>query len=138
VPGRSDRAVNDSAEYVRIASLRRDGDKDRIVLRVTIDLGFHINANPASFDYLIPTTLNVSNETPLRVLYPPRVLFKPKFSDQPLKVYEGTVQIGAQFRENSLTASPYLFGTLTVQACTVAICLPPADLPLPHRPAPYP
>src|SRR5206468_13045363 len=59
--------------------------------------GFHINANPASFDYLIPTTLNVTDQTPLRVIYPQPVSFRPKFDDQVLDVYEGTVRITAEF-----------------------------------------
>ena len=99
-------------------------------MTVTIDPGFHINANPASFDYLIPTTLNVSNQAPLRVTYPAPVSFKSKFSNEPLNVYEGTVRIVAAFQHGSLKRTPYIFGTLTVQACTAALCLPPADLPL--------
>jgi uncharacterized protein len=123
----------DSADHVRIASLQRDGDKDQVTVTVTIDPGFHINANPASFDYLISTKLDITNQPPLRVAYPPPVSFKPKFSDEPLAVYEGTARIVAAFPQGVLNRTPYLFGTLTVQACTIDICLPPADLPLPRH-----
>ena len=35
-------------------------------------------------------------------------------------------------RERALSRMPFLFGTVTAQACTEAICLPPADLKLPR------
>lgn len=122
----------DTADHVRIKSVKRDsGDGDKAVITIEIDAGFHINANPATFDYLIPTALHITNQAPLRVIYPNAARFKPKFSKGPLDVYEGTVQITAEFENGSLARRPFLFGTVTVQACTEAICLPPADLKLP-------
>jgi len=54
--------LGDTAHHLRITRVQRSsGDQDRIVVTVEIDPGFHINANPASFDYLIPTTLNVTD-----------------------------------------------------------------------------
>jgi uncharacterized protein len=124
----------DTAAHVRVVSVQRDNrEPDKVAVTVDIDRGFHINANPASYDYLIPTTLNATNHTPLRVIYPSPVRFKPKFADEALDVYEGTVRIIAEFPPGALTRKPYLFGTVTAQACTDEICLPPADLPLPHR-----
>lgn len=124
----------DTADHVRVKTVNRDsGDEDRIVVTVEIDPGFHINANPASLNYLIPTTLNVTNQTPLRIVYPQVVRFKPKFADDVLDVYEGTVRITAEFPPGSFTDIPYLFGTVTAQACTDEICLPPADLSLPQK-----
>ncbi|HVA13937.1 MAG TPA: protein-disulfide reductase DsbD domain-containing protein [Stellaceae bacterium] len=121
-----------TADYVRVKTVARDQD-DKIVVTLEIDAGYHINANPATFDYLIPTTLNVTNLPPLRVSYPAPVRFKPKFVDEALNVYEGTVRITAEFAHGALSRNPYLFGTVTAQACTDVICLPPADLPLPHQ-----
>src|SRR6266849_3363120 len=111
-----------TADHVRIATINR----------VEIDPGFHINANPASSDYLIPTTLNMTDQTPLRVIYPEPVRFKPKFADEALDVYEGTIRITAEFPRGALARIRYLFGTVTAQACTDVICLPPADLALPQ------
>ena len=122
----------DTADHVRIMMVKRASDnEDRVVVTVEIDPGFHINANPASFAYLIPTTLNVTNQTPLRIDYPQAVRFKPKFADDVIDVYEGTIRIIAEFPQGSLSRIPYLLGTLTAQACTDEICLPPADLTLP-------
>ena len=108
------------------------GNGDEVIVTVVIDPEFHINANPASLDYLIPTTLNVTSEAPLRVIYPRPLSFKLKFADRPIDVYQGRIQIIAVFPA-SPGRGPHLFGTLTVQACTDIICLPPADLPLPAR-----
>jgi hypothetical protein len=124
----------DTADHVRVKAVNRESDgKDRIVVTVEIDAGFHINANPATYSYLIPTTLKVTNQPPLRVVYPPPVRFKPKFVDDMLDVYSGTVRITAEFPPGLLARTPYLFGSVTAQACTDEICLPPAELPLPKK-----
>jgi hypothetical protein len=136
-PSLHDVQPGDTAAHVRIVSVQRDDrEPDRVVVTVEIDRGFHINANPASDDYLIPTTLNVTNQTPTRVIYPSPRRFKPKFVEDTLDVYEGTIQIIAEFPAGSLSRNPYLFGTVTAQACTEDICLPPADLPLPRGSSP--
>jgi len=123
-----------TADHVRITAVdRTSGGANRAIIVVVIDAGYHINANPASLDYLIPTTLKVPNITPLRVIYPAPILFKPKFADEALEVYEGTIHIIAEFPVGVLTRQSPLFGTLRAQACTEDICLPPADLPLPNK-----
>ncbi len=122
----------DTADFVRAAALDRRGS-DSVAIVVVIEPGFHINANPASMDNLIPTTLNMETPAPLHVTYPKAVRFKPKFSDDVLDVYEGTVTIIAQFAPGELARRERLVGTVTAQACTDEICLPPADLDLPER-----
>jgi uncharacterized protein len=124
----------DTADHVRIATVDYvSGGEDRVVVMVVIDPGFHINSNPASFDYLIPTTLTTTNQTPMRVVYPEAVSFKPKFADRAINVYEGKIQIVAEFPKETFARERYLFGTLVAQACTDEICLPPASLPLPRK-----
>src|SRR6266481_676708 len=74
--------IGDTAAHVRIAAVdRASGGDDKAIVLVVIDPGYHINANPASLDYLIPTTLDVTNQTPLRVIYPESARFRPKFAD---------------------------------------------------------
>jgi hypothetical protein len=99
---------------------------------VAIDPGWHINPSPASLEYLIPTTLTVASEPPLRIVYPAPVLFASKFLDRPIKVYEGTVRILAEFSKGR---GHDLRGMLTVQACSTTICLPPMGLPLASGPS---
>jgi uncharacterized protein len=124
----------DTADHVRIDAVDYvTGDDDEFIVKVAIDTGFHVNANPASLPYLIPTTLHVTSQTPLRVVYPSPVSFKPKFAEQAIDVYEGSIQIVADFPRGFFTPDTHVFGTLTVQACTDEICLPPASLPLPAK-----
>jgi hypothetical protein len=120
----------DSGDHVHILSVLRVDTEDEITVVLRIDDGFHINANPASAPYLIPTALVFKSVTPLRVLYPGATRFKPKFVDEYLDVYQGIVQITAIMPKGTLAGAPALRATLTVQACTDVICLPPADIPI--------
>jgi len=61
-------------------SARRAGDDLLITLR--IDPGYHINANPASDDYLIPTGVAFAGFVPERIIYPRAIPFKPAFADK--------------------------------------------------------
>ena len=118
----------DSGDYVHIVGLLRTTAEDKIVVTLRVDRGFHINANPASQPYLIPTTLTFIDAEPLKITYPPSTPFKPAFADEPLDVYEGAVVIAAFFSRGVLEKGSSLHATVTVQACTDRICLPPADL----------
>jgi hypothetical protein len=121
-----------TADHVHVvAAARNSADTDELVVTIRIDAGFHVNANPASFENLIPTTLTFTGVKPLRVTYPQATPFKPKFVNEALDVYEGTVAIAAYFPKGTFRGLMSLGATVTVQACTDVICLPPADLPVP-------
>ena len=105
---------------------RRAGDVVLVTLR--IDPGHHINANPASHDYLIPTTIAFDGLVPEQIAYPPATAFKPVFADEPIAVYGDTVTIAATFPPGTLDSLPELRFMLTAQACTEQICLPPDDI----------
>jgi len=94
----------------------------------TDDPGYHINANPASDDYLIPTSVAFAGPIPERIVYPPGIPFKPAFADDPINVYEGTVVVAATFTTGVLDRAHGLGFTVTAQACTKEICLPPNDI----------
>jgi hypothetical protein len=124
----------DTATHVRIVgAARTSGDDDEFAITLRIDPGFHINANPASSDYLIPTALTIAELPPLRIAYPQPVRFKPKFTDEAIDVYDGTILITAFFPQGALSVFASLHGVVTAQACTDQFCLPPADLPLPQN-----
>jgi uncharacterized protein len=123
-----------SAEHVHVIGVARDSvDADELIVTLRIDPGFHINANPASFENLIPTSLMFTSLKPLRVAYPQATRFKPKFLNEALNVYQGTVAIAAYFPKGTLYGSPRMDATVTAQACTDVICLPPSDLPVPEN-----
>lgn len=125
-----DSIPSETARHVHVAGARRDDAKDALIVTLRIDPGFHINANPASSKYLIPTALNLPGVRPARIDYPPPVYFRPQFADDQIAVYEGTVAITARFAHGTLAHLPLFGSTVTVQACTDAICFPPADLPV--------
>ncbi len=63
-----------------------------------------------------------------RIAYPPGTPFNPAFAVEPIDVYEDTVTIAATFPPGALDRAHDLRFTLTAQACTTQICLPPDDI----------
>jgi len=121
----------DSSDFVHVVGTKRsDGEEDEFAVTLRIDDGFHINANPASLPYLIPTSLAFEGITPLRIAYPVASRFKPNFTNEPLDVYEGTIVITAFLPKDALRQVPAFGASVTVQACTDTICLAPAELPI--------
>ncbi len=110
--------------------VRRASDHDEVTVTVVIDKGYHVNANPATFDYLVPTALSVDAVADLRVAYPPATLFKPRFAPDGLRVYEGTVTLKGVAPAGALPRGKAITASLKVQACDDQVCLPPATLPI--------
>ncbi len=124
-------ALLDSADHVAIdTALRHLRGHDQIVVTLRVAPGFHINANPASYDYLIPTAIRFAGLEPLRIRYPPAHLFAPAFASEGLQVYEGEVELVAEFPAGTLAGLRAVEGELSVQACDDRVCLPPATLPV--------
>jgi hypothetical protein len=120
-----------TASHVRVtAEIRDAGDQDHIVLTLHVDKGYHINANPASLDYLIPTSVVFEELTPTKIIYPSPVRIRPEFSREGLNVYEGEVPIVAVVPKEVLNKRKTLRATVSAQACTDQVCLPPAKLPV--------
>jgi len=94
---------------------------------VSVAARWHVNANPASFDYLIPTQLEFTGTNPLTIRYPAGKRFSAAFAREAISVYSGTVAIDADFADQQRPAQL----RLRVQACSDEICLPPATLPVP-------
>ena len=97
-------------------------------MQLKISPGWHVNANPASLDFLIPTrveTLRPGSE--VEVVYPAGSLYQPRFSLEALSIYQGEVDIPVR------SAAPLPTGEklrLTFQACDETTCLPPETLEL--------
>jgi len=102
-------------------------------LELVISQGFHVNANPASFPYLIATEVEPGKADGIMVAdklaYPPPKMERFAFADQPLAVYEGSVTIPIP-----VTPAPGARGQrmipfkIHVQACDSEQCYPPATL----------
>jgi len=121
----------DSAAHVKATAHAASGaGRDVITISLSIAPGYHLNANPASLDYLIPTTVKIPNAAEAKITYPKGLLFQPKFLPEGLSVYEGTVAIDVELPKGGLSSSENLPMEIEVQACTDEICLPPATIPV--------
>ena len=128
--------VRSSADVVKIqpASVSiATGSSAQGTVTLTISKGFHVNANPATFPYLIPTEITpgkIEGITVGKPLYPPGDKKKCKFADEPLAVYEGEAQIQLPLRaEKNLTPGTHSMPlNLRVQACDHEQCFPPVEL----------
>lgn len=120
--------------YVSVAPVPR-GTTFEIAVVAEILPGFHINSNKPLEEYLIPTALEPQLPAGLRVVsteFPKAKELKFEFSEKPLAVWEGTIQIRMKLQASadaSLGAQK-LPMTLRYQACNDVACLPPAKLPV--------
>ncbi|MBC8007950.1 MAG: thioredoxin domain-containing protein [Prolixibacteraceae bacterium] len=110
------------------AAVKFRADRDEVVVTLQIKDGFHVNANPATYDYLIATGVTFAGLTPTEVLYPAAKLFKPAFAPAGLKVYEGTVSLEASFPKGAIGTNTAINAVVLTQACNSEICLPPGKL----------
>ena len=115
--------------HVTASSSSRD-THDEIVTTLKIDDGWHVNANPASFDYLIPTSVAFEGLSATDVIYPRAVLIKPQFAPDGVKVYAGTINVVSVFPKGALNNRKSIQATVSAQACSNIVCLPPAKLPV--------
>lgn len=97
--------------------------------------GFHVNANPPTFSYLIPTKLTLDQGASLTAsnpVYPASVTRNFAFAEKPLAVYEGEAVIKVKLRAapNATRGEHILNGKLVVQACNDLACFPPRTLPV--------
>jgi uncharacterized protein len=119
----------DRAAHVRVAARGTShADHDEILVTLTIDPSYHVNANPASADYLVPTVVIIPSARDAKITYPPGQVFKPKFSPEGISVYQGSVAIKAELPKGRLASAASVPLRIEVQACTAQICLPPTTL----------
>ena len=104
------------------------GSTARFVARVEIDEGWHVQSHTPSYDYLIPTELELGTPegwTAAEPEYPAHLFWTAEFEEEPLAVYEGTVSIFADVRLPADAAATTITAELRYQACDDRQCLPP-------------
>ncbi|MES1930942.1 putative Thiol:disulfide interchange protein DsbD [Salinisphaera dokdonensis CL-ES53] len=105
----------------------REGDTIQIALDIVSK--WHINANPASFDFLIPTDIKVFANGVLlstELAYPPGDELDVGLED-PIRVYSGKVKLIAALDKVADNDIPTV--QAVVQACNDSgLCLPPSTL----------
>jgi|SRR5215510_936776 len=130
------RIVKTSADVIKIGELASTlgaGTSAEISIPISIEQGYHINANPATFVYLIATELTADKSDGItfgKPIYPRAEKRKFQFAEQPLAVYEGQVQIKLplQAAPNAAKGTRPLALHLRIQACDEEKCFPPATL----------
>jgi DsbC/DsbD-like thiol-disulfide interchange protein len=115
------------------ASLAK-GESGEATVRLKIDDGYHVNANPPTLPYLIPTQVDITPAAGISVdfiTYPNGLTKKFSFSpDQALAVYEGQTDLKLRLTA-AKTAQPgehNLSVKLRVQACDDQVCYAPGTL----------
>jgi thioredoxin:protein disulfide reductase len=116
------------------ASITR-GESGEAVVRLKIENGYHVNANPPTFSYLIPTQLELVPADGISVgsvTYPNALTKKFSFDEKPLAVYEGETDL--KVRLSAAKSAPAgvhnLSGKLRVQACDDQVCYAPGSIDL--------
>lgn len=116
------------------------GGSGEVTLRLTIQTGYHVNANPPTYSYLKATELEIAPAAGVSVgpiSYPPPRNAKLSFAEKPIAVYEGETEIRATLKADK-SAKPgerSLSAKLRIQACDDQVCYPPGtlDLAIPVR-----
>lgn len=120
--------------YVSIQPIPR-GRAFEIAVVAKISPGFHVNAHQPSEDYLIAT--KITADLPpgvflVETTYPRGVMRAFRFSQTPLRVYEGdfTVKMKLRTNESAPIGAQKLPLTVGYQACNQDACLPPTKVQL--------
>ena len=127
-----------SADVIRSAvqptEIKAGGSGDAIV-HLTIQSGYHINANPPTYSYLKPTELEIPPSQGISVgfiYYPAPLQRKFEFAEKPLAVYEGAIELKARLKADKATkkGEQSIPAKLRVQACDEQVCYPPGTIEL--------
>ena len=120
--------------YPMFDKLERGG-KCPVAIELTIGEEWHINANPANPDFLIPTEITIKSEqkvTMTKVRYPKHELLKVDGQDEPSHVYGGKVIVYALLEIAAEEAAELaeLEVEVKFQACNSRTCEPPDAIKL--------
>lgn len=111
------------------------GGSGEAVVLLTIQSGYHLNANPPTYPYLIATALEIKPGEGVsvgKVTYPPPITGKFAFAEKPLAVYEDQTQLKAELKADKAAqkGNRSLDATLRIQACDDQVCYPPGKIDL--------
>jgi thiol:disulfide interchange protein DsbD len=115
--------------YVSLSNVPRGGTA-QVAVGVTTRSPWHINAHLVTEDFLVPTEVRFLPPPGIKVrgaVYPQGIEKKLEFSDKPLRLYEGTVYIGAMIdvAKDAPTDTLSIRAVVMFQACDNQKCLLP-------------
>lgn len=111
------------------------GGMTEVIVKLKIQTGYHVNANPPTFPYLKATELDIPAGDGIStafVYYPTPLTKKFAFADKPLAVYEGETEIKATIKadKDASKGERSMAAQLRVQACDDQVCYPPGQIEL--------
>jgi hypothetical protein len=147
-PTPSQPEVSSSSEVVKVEAVPvqiSEGGTADATVKLAISAGYHVNANPATFPYLIPTEVTYAPDPDGfcavvgKPIYPAAIKAKFDFADEPLAVYEGNIEVKlpltlpkAKDNRCDVYQAKGMRDSLpikvTVQACDHEKCFPPATV----------
>lgn len=121
--------VSASTETVEMAA----GETVETSVRLSITNGYHVNANPATEKFLIPTALSVKPEAGVTagdITYPKSLKRKFAFAETLLDVYEGdaVIKLKLNAARDAKPGQHTLRTDIRLQPCDEEKCYPPATL----------
>jgi len=109
------------------------GESGDALVRLQIQKGYHVNANPPSQSFLKATEIELKPQQGISVefiTYPDPLLRTFSFSETPLKVYEGETNLKLRLHAEKTTSAGKhnLSAKLRVQACDDKVCYAPGAI----------
>jgi hypothetical protein len=109
------------------------GESKDAEIRITVTDGFHVQANPAANEFLVPLKLELESEDDLEVgevRYPAGESYRIKGTEEVLLTYKGTFTLSVPIRASDSADEGIreVRGRLRYQACDDRVCLRPATL----------
>ncbi len=120
--GEDDGGPGETRDHVAVEA-RAIEDGAAIRVRIAIDEGFHVNANPASEDFLVPTRVSAIDGEIGRIDYPAGKPFRAEFARSAIDVYEGALELRVPVTGEMPTRL-----RLDLQACDDEVCLAPDEV----------
>lgn len=122
--------IHVSAAPVRIPA----GGGAVAVIEITVQPGWHVNANPPSPDYMIPTEVTIEAAGGVSAgkgEYPAAVPLKVGFEQTPISTFGGTlvVRLPLSAAGDAPHGPRAMKGAVSFQACNDQLCLTPASVP---------
>ncbi|MGH7730080.1 MAG: protein-disulfide reductase DsbD N-terminal domain-containing protein, partial [Candidatus Eiseniibacteriota bacterium] len=134
-------AIPDARELIQVTAAPitvTSGDRGEAIVTIRVRDGWHVNANPPSLDYMIPTEVSlapVGGITVGKPVYPAAREQKLSFEAKPLEVYDHAfdVRLPVIAVAGTSKGNVTLKGVVGFQACNDQVCLPPASVPFELR-----
>ena len=125
-------AQEESKDKVKVHThiLHDQSTETKKIIEIAVDVedGWHLNANPASLDFLIPTVADIQTDQPseVKISYPDAENYTTALGE--IDVFSGQIKIMATVTAKQPIDELKMRLLLQVQACKEATCYPPSQI----------